>query len=803
MLGVLGIFKAKGTQLFNEIVSRPSEVVGGSLTSVLPIKCALKSQIYGPFLLNMALPFILLAIAGLLLIPKTLGEMLIRQRRKGREVPTWKGKWRLPRRVAVLTWLREPMDKQDIALWHDKFHPKQRLAGVAVFILFTVYPTLVASIASLYNCTTQINGYEYLVVDLTVTCYEGMHLLFLAFASVGALVYAIGIPITIAFVTAMKSPCGHNEEGKVVCVCARRSAAKYKTYDVRARFAFLFNGYATDRSGVVVAWEAIVMMRKLAVTLAASLIKDPYLQILAALMILVVSFGATAYVQPYEMMSLNLLETLGLFALIVTQIVSIVYFYVAQSSTVFGNRRTIEVTITALLLTANVLMILIYLTFVSIEMLRLRKRCKEKRSMMYKIAGATQTQAALVASLAVPDVRRSRRHRRVTRSERMTALAAPVASGSLWWHPDGVAVATPPTRSDNSVWIYTDAVVGVAASWEEPVLLLPINSTHALRAGDLFCWVEITTKDISAKERKPPYFGGRSGCCGAHNEEGGIVSEGDVEMSALTRTYTNARLRAQSETLRASLSANNDAGIRLSSEDTQRQLAAAQDTIDRLSVENDQLHEQHQRDSAINFLTMAEFPQVERRIADDGNPYPREEFIAHYGGTREWDAAEVAEVDDDEGEHVVTVAFDANETRRPPLRRSKRCVLDFDDDDMQSSLSNSDDDEEEEEEVLPYDLQSSAEVEDDEGAAFDANETRRPPLLRSKRWVLDFDDDARQSSLSNGLDDDEEEEVLMYDLSSLRRDSVFEIPSSEEEPTHLVNAEGDVTVGDWHTNEHC
>ena len=47
MLGVLGIFKAKGTATFNKFVNRPAEIVGGSFTSVLPIKCTLGSQAYG------------------------------------------------------------------------------------------------------------------------------------------------------------------------------------------------------------------------------------------------------------------------------------------------------------------------------------------------------------------------------------------------------------------------------------------------------------------------------------------------------------------------------------------------------------------------------------------------------------------------------------------------------------------------------------------------------------------------------------------------------------------------------------
>ena len=68
------------------------------------------------------------------------------------------------------------------------------------------------------------------------------------------------------------------------------------------------------------------MARKLAVTLAGSMIKDAYLQILVALLILVISGFATAFIQPYETEWLNLLDTIGLFALIFTQIFSIVYF---------------------------------------------------------------------------------------------------------------------------------------------------------------------------------------------------------------------------------------------------------------------------------------------------------------------------------------------------------------------------------------------------------------------------------------------------------------------------------------------
>ena len=95
------------------------------------------------------------------------------------------------------------------------------------------------------------------------------------------------------------------------------------------RYGFLFNGYETDRgtdqSGVVVAWEAVVMARKPFVTLAGATISDPYLQILAALLILIFAVSTQAYFQPYEPDLLDALDTLGLLSLLCTQVLSILY----------------------------------------------------------------------------------------------------------------------------------------------------------------------------------------------------------------------------------------------------------------------------------------------------------------------------------------------------------------------------------------------------------------------------------------------------------------------------------------------
>ena len=241
MLGVLGVFKAKGTAVFNEMASRPAEVIGGSITSMLPIKCALHSQIYGPFLLTMGLPFLLIGIASLLLIPKALCEKLLRKGRQGRDEPVYKGKLNLPRWAAFHKKLRVPMTEADLDEWRSDFHPSERIAGVVVFVLFTLYPSLVASIASIYNCTQPIEGKAYLVVDLTVTCYEERHIVFIVLASVGAVIFAAGIPAAVAFVVTLRSPF-FREDGVLKFGCKRRTPEEYTSMTMRSRFAFLFNG---------------------------------------------------------------------------------------------------------------------------------------------------------------------------------------------------------------------------------------------------------------------------------------------------------------------------------------------------------------------------------------------------------------------------------------------------------------------------------------------------------------------------------------------------------------------------------
>jgi hypothetical protein len=356
------------------------------------------SQSYGPFLLNMALPLVAPLVIAALLVPMTLVQRNAHANRKAQPMPVFKGRFGIPRALACCALLRTPMTEADQASFAVPFDPRARFAGVMVFVLFTLYPTLVASIASIMNCTVPIGGIRYLVADLTVQCHDGWHIAFLFLAVLFSALYSVGIPIGIGVVTVVhcgkdaddedddedsdegegddgdegEGDDGEEEEGEggdegagedegnddgedegdegdqeadgedeggddeegarrrsdtaaaaaagdraeggeaeisddangertddegsaasdarldlegdrgdgavrarvAQRSCRRHTAADYRSHRVRTRFAFLFAGYATDRSGLVVAWEMFVMLQKLAVTLAGSSVTD-------------------------------------------------------------------------------------------------------------------------------------------------------------------------------------------------------------------------------------------------------------------------------------------------------------------------------------------------------------------------------------------------------------------------------------------------------------------------------------------------------------------------------------------------
>ena len=247
MLMVLGIFKARGTQLFNDITQRPAEIVGGSLTSAFPLKCLMGSSLYGPFLLNMLTPIIVGVACGLILVPVWVCKVVERRKRAALPAPHAPAvkrdatKCGCPKRALTL-WEREQFAIHHHKLRSTPFDPVMRVQSVLVFVLFTVYPTLVKSIASILLCTDPIGGKQYLWGDLAEVCWEGDHWLYVAIGAGCGAIYLLGSPLAIL-------------------VIMYRNRFQLNSPKFRGTFSFIYNGYSTDRGPLVVSWEVRAVIR--------------------------------------------------------------------------------------------------------------------------------------------------------------------------------------------------------------------------------------------------------------------------------------------------------------------------------------------------------------------------------------------------------------------------------------------------------------------------------------------------------------------------------------------------------------
>ena len=540
MLGVLGIFKAKGTAVFTKVMSQPSQVVGGSITSVLPLKCAMNSQAYGSFLANMTLPLLVPLIAVIFLAPMVLISRRIALRRLAKPVPAFKGVCNLPRRWVPCYCLRTPMTANDIDRYHSPVDFSSRLIAIIIFMLFTLYPTLVRSVSSMLSCTDPIMGRRHLIADLSVQCFFGWHLVYVGGATLGFFVYCLGVPLTVYQVTAWKTPlaCRERHFDKVTgrmsstkchprCRCTRRRPKDYISRSVRLRFGFLFHGYETDRiadrSGIVVSWEALVMVRKLFVTLASASITDPYLQILAALLILLSAVTMQATFQPYEPDLLDTLDTFSIFSLIVTQILSIVYLYVDTQAVPAIPKNLLEVLVTFGLFALNIVTIvaifLVWLKyFLGIHSLRACCRVR-KQAMMIQLMDPTVIEHALAMNAEDSVMTDS--------DEEDLRWKVAKHTRSRWWrHPSGRAHAMPPRRcdaADAEVWgadVWLWKMVGVdsetiTASSEMPQLFERAPEKYIPAPEEYTCMFYPGSMTMTESIEVPPDIGGTPfcGCC--------------------------------------------------------------------------------------------------------------------------------------------------------------------------------------------------------------------------------------------------------------------------------------------------
>jgi hypothetical protein len=166
--------------------------------------------------------------------------------------------------------------------------------------------------------------------------------------------------------------------------------------------------------------------------------------------------------------------------------------------------------------------LLVFGIFFAIETAGLRQECNEKRSDVYAVASADQTEAALAAA------------------------AGAGSEDEGWCHPNGVVVSTPPKRSTDRIWTWTDEEGVATEAMDEPKLLLRVKSLDLLRPHTPFYWVGKKSGRFSDVQTKPHDVGGYV-CGGAKKkkkeEEDRVVVEGDVELAVVRRENAHARHR--------------------------------------------------------------------------------------------------------------------------------------------------------------------------------------------------------------------------------------------------------------------
>ena len=603
LLGVLGVFKAKGTSTFNTIISKPAEVGGGSLTKLQPISCTIGGewQAYGGFILNMSMPPVVLSVAALLVLPTWLIIGARQRKRTIEDAPTFGPKYGLPIIVGTMCGhLRRAATEGEKRTWAANFDPRSRFIGVAIFILFGLYPSLVGSVASMLNCVT-VNETAVLIADVSIVCWEGTHVVFASLAIVFGVIYALGIPAALG--TCLLFRCkkkkrttatttttttttmdgvdpsappvdgeddAEREDEDGCCCLKRRSEAEYLETSVRQSFGFLFEGYATDR-GVVVAWETLVMGRKLAVALVGAMMSDPYLQILAALLILVVSFGATAYIQPYNSGVLNILDSLGLFVLITTQVLSIVYFYSDSNSASLGyDKLALDGFITALLVLANAIVVLAMVgallaaVFGCLDCHLRKSRSVYVVTRFARNGGGSGSDELADGWEALPHGDGTYYHKIATGEtswekpvaaalgtnvDRSTATDTRSSGDSVYLHPTTqCAVATPPAYdAAKGGWVWSIGERGACVvSPDTPIALRPLASMSEAKPGQRVRWMTNATLAFGAESVVPPrHFGGWRPCACGDKDEDEDEDNGDAERDAPEVVKGNPMVQAR------------------------------------------------------------------------------------------------------------------------------------------------------------------------------------------------------------------------------------------------------------------
>ena len=182
---------------------------------------------------------------------------------------------------------------------------KQQNVLSMVVVFFVVYPKLVNSTFSLFNCIDVLPGELWLRRDMAIRCWDHKHTLYafgLALPSIA--LWVLGTPLLVLFLL-------------------YRTRLSLHSPSVRLRFGFMYMGYSPPHYY----WEFVTLARKIAVLSVLSFTSSSSVQVqaLTVLIVLLLALLLQLRFQPFLSAELNQLEFKSILTSAVTLICGLYY----------------------------------------------------------------------------------------------------------------------------------------------------------------------------------------------------------------------------------------------------------------------------------------------------------------------------------------------------------------------------------------------------------------------------------------------------------------------------------------------
>jgi hypothetical protein len=342
-LGTLGtLYVARGTDSFRDMMGFAA-VVGDSVLSIPSVQCELRIGYYRRLAFTLCFPF-LIALSCMLVMLIALAWMRCRQKSTA-VTPLIFDQARLGKTLSLRDSRRDSMLENDDSKTVTHWNPLERMGRVpsfaftlsstapknsahealapvqassilsdlrnfffssswlppVIFVLNAGYSSLTGTCFSVFDCPYTVKGVSYLRADLSVACNTPAHKTAMVLAGVLIVLFMGGFPLMFAFIL-------------------RRRRDQLNAPRVFEKFGFLYDGYSIDRG--MYAWESIIMVRKAGVVMIGALVRDSYFQIIAATIFMTTFLFLQAYFHPYNRRMYNVMESVSLLGIIMTQTIS-------------------------------------------------------------------------------------------------------------------------------------------------------------------------------------------------------------------------------------------------------------------------------------------------------------------------------------------------------------------------------------------------------------------------------------------------------------------------------------------------